>query len=88
MISIFKNYIDKRVDERVNEIISDDTFELRDISDREAKQEMSSFILQKKNSGITKLSTMDFVLNLRIPSGKVEKILEEYKKEKKVQEIK
>ncbi len=87
MISIFKNYIDKRVDERINEIISNDTLEFRDISNKEAKQEISAFILQKKENGITKLSTLDFVLNLKLPAEQIDDILERYEKKKKIKEL-
>jgi hypothetical protein len=43
MISPFKNYIDKKVDERINEIIANDTLNFRDISDKETEKEISSF---------------------------------------------
>lgn len=88
MISIIKNYIDKRVDERINEIINNDALELRDISESEAKREISSFILEKKNEGATQLSTLDFVLNLKIPAEQVDRILENYERENKIREIK
>lgn len=87
MISIFKNYIDKRVDERIKEIITDDTLEFRDISNKKAEQEISSFILQKKQNGITNLSTLDFVLNLKLPAEQIDDILEKYTKNKKVKEL-
>jgi len=88
MISLFKNYIDKRVDKRINEIINDDTLSFRNISDSKARQEMSSFIVEKKDRGVTKLSTLDFVLSLKLPAEQIEKVLDNYKKEKRIKEIK
>ena len=66
----------------------DDTLDFRDISDKEATQEISSFIVKKKEEGITKLSVLDFVLNLKIPAEQVEKILSKYEKDGKIKEIK
>ncbi len=87
MISFIKKFIDKKVDERINEIISNDTLSFRDISNRDAQKEISSFILEKREVGITKLSTLDFVLNLKLPAQQVENILDVFKKNKKLKEI-
>jgi hypothetical protein len=88
MISFIENFIAKKVDERINEIINDDsTLEFKNISDEKAKKEISSFILQKKQNGITKLSTLDFVLNLKLPAEQIEEVLDDFKKSKMVREI-
>lgn len=88
MIPFLQNTIDKRVDERINEIIkSNRDFEPRDISDEEAREEISDFILEQKRAGNLHLTTLDFVLNLRLPAEQAERILEEFKSEHKVKEI-
>lgn len=86
----FRREIDTRVDERINEILHSnvgDDFTLRQVSGEEARREISSFILRKKAKGITRLSTLDFVLSLRIPPTQVEDVLEDFKKEQKVTEV-
>ncbi len=86
--NIISGFVDKRVDERINEIIKcEDVLTFRKISDKEAKKEIASFILEKKEEGVTQLSILDFVLNLKIPAPQVETILEKFEKEKKVEEI-
>lgn len=86
--NIVSGLVDKRVDERINEIIkSDDFLVFRDISDKEAKKEITKFILQKKDEGVTQLTTFDFVLKLKIPAVQVERIIEKFEKEKRVEEI-
>jgi len=88
MISIFRKVIDSRVDERIKEIInSGKSFEFRDISEEEAKKEISLFIMENKNNGVARLSTLDFVLSLRIPAPQVEKILDIFVKENKIKEL-
>ena len=87
MISFIKHIIDKRVDQRINEIIHDDSLEFKTISNSKAKKEISSFILENKEKSITKLSTLDFVLNLRLPADQVEDVLGNFKKEKKLKEV-
>lgn len=87
-MSVFKHIIDKRVDERINEILkSRRDFKFRKISDAKARKEISSFILEKKSESITKLSILDFVLSLRLPAEQVSKILDGFEKEKKIKEI-
>ena len=48
MISFIRKFIDKRVDQRINEIIHDDSLEFKTISNSKAKKEISSFILENK----------------------------------------
>jgi len=85
---IVSGFIDKRVDERINEIVkSEDIFQFRDISDKQAEKEIKEFILDKKAEDITELSTFDFVLKLKIPAIQIEKILDKFKKQNKIKEI-
>ena len=86
--NFFQGVIDKRVDERIAEILKGSgDFEFKKVSDSEAKEEISSFIKRKHDENVTQLSTLDFVLNLRLPAEQVERILERFEKEKKVKEI-
>jgi len=88
MKSILQNFIDKRVDRRINEIIkSDDSFELRNVPDSKAESEISSFILEKKQGGITRLSILDFVLNLSLPAKQVSRILEQFEAENRLTSV-
>jgi hypothetical protein len=89
MISSFLNkIIDERVDQRIHEVINNDClFAFRKINNDDAKKEISTFILNNKSNNITQLSTIDFVLNLKLPADQIEEILEQYKKEDKLKEI-
>lgn len=87
-LNFFQRIIDRRVDDRINEILnSGDNFEFQDISDSEARDKISSFIVRKKKEGITQLGTLDFVLNLRLPAQQVEKILDDFEKEERVKAV-
>lgn len=88
MMSILKNLIDKRVDERINQIIgNNDVFDFKNISDNKAQKEISDFIISKREEGIIKLSTLDFVLNLKLPAEQIEKILGIFKSQHKIKEV-
>ena len=89
MISGFiRDTINRRVDERMNEILgASEVLAFRDISDEKAYKEVSSYILEKKKEGVTQLSTLDVVLGLKIPADKVELVMEDLEKNKKVKEI-
>jgi len=88
MMSFFKGFIEKRVDERINEILkSGGDFNLRELSDKKAKEEITSFILENKERGVKQLSTLDFVLNLKLPAEQVNRILEVFKKQKQLKEV-
>jgi len=87
-LNFFQQIIDRRVDARINEILnSEDSFEFQDVSDSEAREKMKSFILKKKEEGITQLGTLDFVLSLRLPAQQVESILDEFETSKKIKEV-
>ena len=86
--NIISGIVDKRVDERINELVkSDDFFTLRDVPDNEAKGEISDFILKERDSGNTQLTTLDFVLKLKIQGPQVEKILDKFESENKIEEV-
>ena len=59
----------------------------RTLTKKKAKEEISSFILKKKKSGIKKISALDVVLDLKLPAQQVEKVFEIFIKEKKIKEI-
>lgn len=87
-LNFFQRIIDRRVDDRINEILnSGDNFEFQDISDSEAKDKISSFIVKNGKEGITQLGTLDFVLNLRLPAQQVEKVLYDFEKEERIKEV-
>ena len=86
--SLLNKKIDERVDERLNELIkSEELFSFRKISDKQAREEITQFIIKNKEEGKTQLSTLDFVLNTKLPAPQVEKILGEFEKEKKIAEV-
>ena len=88
MVDFLKNIIDKRVDKRINEILkSDSDFSPRNIPDEKARKEMTDFILEKKRESITRLSVLDFVMNLKLPADQVSRIIEDFKSENKLKEI-
>ena len=87
MLPFFEKIIENRVDKRINDIIrSDDTLVFRAVSDEEAREEISSFIIHKKSEGITRLSVLDFVLNLKLPADQVEGVLEEFEQKGRLTE--
>lgn len=84
----FKDVVDRRVDERINEILSrEEMFTFRELPQPKVNKEVSSYILEKKKEGVTTLSTLDFVFGLKIPADKIEVALDRLQREKKVKEL-
>lgn len=88
MLSFIAKKIDSRVDERLNELIkSEDFLSFRKLTDKQAKKEISDFILAQKSEGTTQLTIFDIVLKLKLPAQQVEKIMDGFEREKKVKEV-
>jgi len=68
-------------------VTKNNILKFRTLSKKEAEKEISSFILKNKKSGLKKISTLDVVLNLKLPAQQVEKVFEGFIKEKKIKEI-
>ena len=80
--------IDERVSQKVNELLEQRaSIIFRNITKSKAKEEISGFIKQKQEAGIFRISVLDVVLNLKLPTEQIEAIMEDYKKQKKVKEI-
>jgi len=88
-IMISSDEFEKMMEEKVNEKIKDilqlkETTNFKKINDSQAKKEISSLILEMKNSGICKINILDIVVNLNISPEQIERIMEKFGKEKKV----
>lgn len=59
----------------------------RKLSIKRVKSEVSDFIVREKRKGIKSLSALDIVLSLKIPANQVERVLDDFTKEKKIKEI-
>jgi len=84
----FKDAINRRVDERLNNVLVSNTdFHFIDIDNKNAERVMTDFILEQQKKNNTELSTYDFVVNLRLPASQVSTILGEFEKKNLVNEV-
>ena len=83
----------ERVAELVNEIVKErvdkflqekEIIEFRRVNNVLAEKEITNFILQMKEKGILKISILDIVSNLNLPSEQIERIMTKFEKEKRV----
>ena len=85
---LFKNTIDKLVDERLDEHLTSATsFHFIDVDDEQAKSLLSDFIIEQKEQDNKELTIYDFVVNLRLPATQVSKILNEFESRQLVKEV-
>ena len=80
----FRKFIEESVDKRINELISDkDYFSLRvDVDESTAKTDIKEYLQSRKKDGVNHVTTLDIVLNTRIPADKVETSLSALKEDK------
>jgi hypothetical protein len=84
----FKGAVDRRVDERMNELLTGNSdFHFIDIDDRNATKIMSDYILEQKKKNNNELTTYDFVINLRLPAKQVDNIIENFERQNLVKEV-
>ncbi|KKU11507.1 MAG: hypothetical protein UX17_C0076G0003 [Parcubacteria group bacterium GW2011_GWC2_45_7] len=80
--------VGKLVEEKVDEILKKKFgINFRSISDMAAKKEISDFFIQKLAQGITKVDILDVVMALNLPGTQVEKIFEDFIKNKLAKEL-
>lgn len=85
----------ERITETINEIKEKfktileegEILKFKEISDIEAKKEITNFILREKKKGIKRMRAIDIVKRLKLPAYQVEKIIDGFLKEKKLFEI-
>lgn len=59
----------------------------RKISKNKAKEKISDFIIDEKENGTKKLSTLDIVMELKIPANQVEEVMKDFERKNMVKEI-
>jgi hypothetical protein len=60
-----------------NQKIISEAYIERDISDDEAKKDIINYIKEIKSKGNTKISMIDLVTNINLPSEQIERIMED-----------
>ena len=78
--------VDKLIEEKLKEF-SKKGPESREVKDELAQKEIESFILKNKRMGILKMSILDMVVGLKLPSEQIEKIMKKFEKKKTVTKI-
>ncbi|UZE92451.1 MAG: hypothetical protein IB616_01175 [Methanosarcinales archaeon] len=86
---MLERILGKLIKEKVEELFEEKEIllEFRKVNDDLAQEEIEHFIMEIKESNISKISIFDIVRGLHLPSEQVERILEKYEKEGRVSEI-
>ena len=84
---MFKKFINRLVDKRVNELIHEELAEIKSLSSEEAEHKIASFLSAKKDEGVNKISTLDIVMKLKIPANQVENAMGKFIKSRGVKEF-
>lgn len=80
--------IDEKVSQKVNEILEQrKSIVFREITKAQAKNEISAFIKRRHQGDVFRVSILDIVLGLKLPSEQVEAVMESYKKQGKIKEV-
>lgn len=84
----FERMIDERVEKNVRKIFEErGVIKFRKINDIEARKQISNFILEMKREDVRRVNILDIISNLSLPPEQVERIMEEFEKEKKVTKV-
>ena len=87
MFKFIKDVINHRVDERLGQVFSNNSFHFINLDDKTAEKIITDYILEQKAKKNTELSTYDFVTNLRLPASQVSGILGKFEAEKLIKEV-
>lgn len=88
MFKFIINTINRRVDERLDKVLSSDSsIHLINLDDKNAEKVITEYIVKQKENGNTELSIYDFVTNLRLPASQVDTILGKFEAKKLIKEI-
>jgi len=88
MLRIFKNAINRHVDERINQVIdAHSDFHFIKIDDANAEKMITDFIVEQKGKNNMELSIPDFVLNLHLPASQVDGVMKKFESKNLVKEV-
>lgn len=80
--------IGEKVSQKVNEILEQRaSLVFQKVTKTQAKREIEAFIKQRQQMGIFRVSILDIVLNLKLPSEQAEAVMEDYEKRGKIKAI-
>src|SRR3990167_2338411 len=84
----FGNAINRRVDERLDELLTGNTaFHFIDVDDKSAEKIISDFIVEQKEKDNNVLSIYDFVANLHLPASQIGMVLGKFEERDLVKEV-
>lgn len=80
----FTHWVDKRIRDVLK---SERGEEFLHVSDPTAEKLLGGFIVEQRDKGVKTLSTMEIVLNLKLPAEQAEKIMGKFEQQNRIKEI-